>query len=207
MDWKSKYALGSLLLYVLSTGYVVYLAFQQVDDRAVWNALLWIIILFASFNVVSRAFDQDSGDRGIYLFTLASAQTVILAKTIYSALLMMAVALLSFLVYSFFLPLQNSESIDLGLFILGILLGSAGLATILSLIAGISWKSGNRSGMIAILGFPLILPLLLATMRYSEQVIQGATWQVLWPFAAAIFLVSVIGATLGYILFPYIWRE
>jgi len=194
------------MLYVLSTGYVVYLAFQQVVEPHVWNALLWVIILFSAFNVVTRAFDQDSGDRGLYLFTLASAQQVILAKTIYSALLMSAVSVFTLTVYSFFLPLAGGTSSPL-LFLLGIVLGSIGLATILSLVAGIAWKSGGKSGMVAILGFPLILPLLLAAMRYSEQVIEGAGWELVSKFALAIAAVSLIGLSLGYILFPYIWRE
>jgi heme exporter protein B len=195
------------MLYVLSTCYVVYLAFKSIDQAQIWNALLWIIILFASFNVVSRSFDQEREGRGLYLFTLASPQQVILSKMLYSMALMLSVAVLSFLVYSFFLPLNDAGEWKVYLFLIGIVLGSIGLATVLSLIAGIAWKTGNKGGMIAILGFPLILPLLYSCMTYCAKVLQGAEWAELWKYALAILSVDLIGLLLGFLLFPYIWRE
>lgn len=121
-------------------------------------------------------------------------------------MLMSVVAIITAMAFAFFLPMTTAD-FDRGLFVLGIVLGSSGLACILNLIAGIAWKTGNRTGMVSILGFPLILPLLIATIRYSELVVKGGDWSQVWKNVVAILSIEMIGLLLGYLLFPYIWRE
>ena len=55
LEWRQKYALGGILLYVTSTVFVVFLSFVKVLPD-VWNALFWIISLFASVNAVAKSF-------------------------------------------------------------------------------------------------------------------------------------------------------
>ena len=43
LEWKQRYALGGILLYVIATVFIVYLSFRQVIDLPTWNALFWII--------------------------------------------------------------------------------------------------------------------------------------------------------------------
>lgn len=207
IDWRDKQAWSSIMLYVLSTVYVVYLAFQEIIDPEVWNALLWVILLFTGFNVVSRTYDQDKDGRGLYLYTLASPEQVILAKTIYSGLFMLLVGLFTALIFRFFLPFPTSRAPDGLLFMSAIMLGSVGITTTLGLISAIAWKTGANSGMIAILGFPVIIPLLMAIIGYSEGIISGFSWSLLNGYAFALALLILLGTALGYILFPYIWRE
>ena len=195
------------MLYVLATVYVVFLAFKEIIDPEVWNALLWVILLFTGFNVVSRTYDQDKEGRGLYLYTVASPQKVILAKTLYSGLFMLIVGLFTALVFRFFLPFPSQNTPDTVLFTSAIMLGSLGITTTLGLISAIAWKTGANSGMIAILGFPVIIPLLMAIIRYSEGIISGFSWALLDVYAFALILLILLGTALGFILFPYIWRE
>ncbi len=207
IDWRDKQAWSSITLYVLATVYVVYLAFQEILDAEVWNALLWVIILFTGFNVVSRTYDQDKEGKGLYLYTLASPEQVILAKTLYSGLFMLVVGLFTAFVFQFFLPFPSTDRPDPILFTSAIILGSLGITTTLGLISAIAWKTGANSGMIAVLGFPVIIPLLMAIIRYSEGIISGFSWALLDVYAFALALLILLGTALGYILFPYIWRD
>jgi heme exporter protein B len=207
IDWRDKQAWSSIALYVLATVYVVYLAFQKIIEPEVWNALLWIILLFTGFNVVSRTYDQDRDGRALYLYTLASAQQVILAKTLYSGLFMLVVGLFTAMIFGFFLPFPTSNTPEPLLFTSAIMLGSLGITSTLGLISAIAWKTGANSGMIAILGFPVVIPLLMAIIRYSEGIISGFSWSLLDVYAFALALLILLGTALGYILFPYIWRE
>ena len=197
----------SVFLYVLATDYVVYQSFHKVKDAEVWNALLWVIILFAAFNVISRSYDQERGDRELYLYTLASPQQVIAAKMIYHSIFMIIVTLFSFFIYSFFLPFPDAAGMNIGLYILGLLVGAIGLSTTLGLISAIAYKTKGGPGMVAILGLPIIIPMLLAIIRYSEGVLNGMTWLVLDRYMYAMLLLITIGSSLGYMLFPYIWKE
>jgi len=207
IDYKDRQVWMSVFLYVLATDYVVYQSFHQVKDAEVWNALLWVIILFAAFNVISRSYDQERGDREIYLYTLASPQQVIITKMLYQSLFMVLVTSFSFLVYSFFLPFPAAAGMDTGLYLIGLLGGAVGLSTTLGLVSAISWKTKGGPGMVAILGLPIIIPMILAIIRYTEGVVNGMAWVLLQSYALVLLVLIGIGAGLGYILFPYIWKE
>ena len=68
LEWRSKYALNGVLLYVVSTVFVCYLSFISIE-KLTWNALFWIIMLFASINAVSKSFLQESKGLHLYIYT------------------------------------------------------------------------------------------------------------------------------------------
>ncbi|HNL06997.1 MAG TPA: heme exporter protein CcmB, partial [Chitinophagales bacterium] len=62
LEWRQRYALSGILLYVVSTVMVVYLSLSN-PQPAMWTAVLWIILLFASVNAVAKSFMQESTSR------------------------------------------------------------------------------------------------------------------------------------------------
>ena len=89
LEWRSRYALNGILLYVVSTIFVCYLSFKGGIQGPTWNVLFWIILLFASINAMVKSFVQEPVGRHVYLYTLASPQAIILSKIIYNCLLML----------------------------------------------------------------------------------------------------------------------
>src|SRR5678815_5028898 len=71
LEWKTKYSFNGLLLYVVSTIFVCFLSFKQVIDPPTWNALFWIIMLFASVNAVAKSFMTESRGRLLYFYTVS----------------------------------------------------------------------------------------------------------------------------------------
>jgi heme exporter protein B len=59
----------------------------------------------------------------------------------------------------------------------------------------------------AILGLPVILPLLLLLMRFSKNAIDGIAWTANANYAWQLGALALLAAALSYILFPYLWRE
>jgi heme exporter protein B len=204
LEWRSKFALGGILLYVLSTVFVAYLSFVKVIDVKTWNALLWVIILFVSTNAVSKAFVQEDQSKRLYLYTLASPQGIILAKIIYHALLVWVVSLLALGVYVMLIgnPVQNMP-----LFIAGVSLGSIGLSSVLTLVSAIAAQTENNVTLMSILSFPVLLPLLITLIKLSGGAIDGLAWSVLSKYVIVLGLLNVVVVTLAYILFPYLWRD
>ena len=100
LEWRQKYAISGIFLYVLSTIFIVYTSFIQVPKN-VWNTLFWIIVLFASVNAVAKSFMQESGNRQLYYYTLANPLAVIISKIIYNLMLLLLLSLLSFAFFSF----------------------------------------------------------------------------------------------------------
>ena len=99
LEWRSKYAINSILLYVISTVFVCYQAFKSVD-ATIWNALFWIIMLFASINAINKSFVQESQQRQLYYYAIVSPRAIILSKIFYNMFIMAFLAIIAFVTYS-----------------------------------------------------------------------------------------------------------
>lgn len=204
LELRMKYALNGILLYVVSTVFVCYLSFKSVIQPSTWNSLFWIIMLFASVNAVAKSFMQESRGRQIYMHTLASPQAIILSKIIYNVILMISLSLICFLFYSLFI---GNLVQDIPMFILCLLLGSAGFSSVLTLMSAIASRTNGNLTLMAILSFPVQVPLLMTLIRVSKNAIDGLDPSVSYKFLIILFLINVVVATLSYILFPYLCRD
>lgn len=204
LEKRSKFALGGILLYVISTIFVAYLAFQRVIDTHTWNALFWIINLFAATTAVSKSFVQEQSNRLRYLYSLASPQAIIISKITYHAILVAFVSLLAFVFYA--LVLGNPVS-DLSTFFIALLLGSVGFSSTLTLMSAIAAQSNNNMALVSILSFPVLLPLFLSLIKLSAFAIDGQPFDITGKYILILAALNVIIITLALVLFPYLWRD
>ena len=204
LEFRQKHTFYGILLYIASTIFVLYLSLDK-PDAAVWNGLFWVIQLFICVNAVAKSFLQESRGRMLYFYSIASPVEFIIAKMIYNLLLMVLMSLISLLLFSVFLnnPVSN------GLLFTGIVvLGGAGISIVFTLMSAIAAKAQQNAALIAILGFPVILPQLLLLMRlskvaFSEVFKEGAVLQM----AGLISGLDVLVIAMAIILFPYLWKE
>ena len=204
LEIRQKYALNGILLYVLSTVFVAYLSFGRIVEPPVWNALFWIIMLFAAVNAVSKSFVQESAGRQLYYFNLAAPLSIILSKTIYNSLLMILLSILNILIFSLLMGgfVQNWT-----VFCLTLLFGSIGLASLLTMIAAIASRTNNNFSLMAVLSFPIVLPLLLTLMKASMKAMEMTTLGENAGLLLVILLLSILPAILALLLFPYLWQD
>lgn len=207
IEWRNKYALNGILLYLVSTIFICYLSFNVKSNQlnvVTWNALFWIIILFASINAVAKSFIQEKQERLLYYYTIISPQALIFARIIYNALLLMLVALLGFLFYSIIL---GNPVTDIWLFLIIILLASVGFSSTLTLISAIASKAGNNQTLMAVLGFPIILPMLLMVIKVSKNAIDGLALSASLDELITLLAINIIVGAVSFLLFPYLWRS
>lgn len=207
LDRRQKHAWGSMALYVVSTVYVCYQGVRHLSDVPVWNALFWIVVLFAAFNALARSFQREDAGRQLYLHTLASPRSVILARTLYNALTMAVLSLLSLGAYALFIGDRPLEQAQLGTFVATVLLGGVGFAMVLTLIAALAARAGNGIGLMAILGLPIVLPMLLSVMKASKLALDGLPFSVTGQYLGWLVAIDVIAVALAWLLFPYLWRD
>lgn len=76
------------------------------------------------------------------------------------------------------------------------------------MLAAIATKALQQASLMAILGFPLILPQLLLLMKLSRTVL-GESFSASSPLQVAMLLMAldVSVAVLSLILFPFLWKE
>ncbi|MFN4235523.1 MAG: heme exporter protein CcmB [Bacteroidia bacterium] len=203
-EWKQKFSFSGILLYVISTVFVSYLCFKVIDNILVWNALFWIIMLFAATNAVAKSFIQESKGRLLYLYTLSSPQGIIIAKTIYNSILLSIIGLFN---YVFFGLLLGDLVQDKLLFLITVFLGSMGFAIVLTMVSAIASKTNNTGSLMAILAFPILIPFLITLIRLSKNSLDGLDFSVSYSYIIILLAINVIVVVLAYLLFPYLWRD
>jgi heme exporter protein B len=207
LEWRSKYAFNGVLLYVVSTVFICYISFSLTpgfNDKVVWNVLFWIIILFASVNAIAKSFVQEGRARLLYYYSIASPQAIILSKTIYNILLMTLLSTLALLVYKLFFTNALGDPL---FYFLSVLLGSISFSTVFTMISAIASKAGNNGTLMAILSFPVIIPVILLLIRISKNAMDGIDRSLSYGNMGVLCAINVIVITASLILFPYLWRD
>jgi heme exporter protein B len=203
LELRSKYALNGVLLYVVSTIFVCFLSLVSVVP-VTWNALFWIIMLFASINAVSKSFLQESKGRQLYIYTIASPLALIISKTIYNILLMVFLTLIAL---GFYMLVFDYVPQDLGLYLLAAVLGSLSFSTIFTMVSAISSKAGNGGMLMAILSFPVIIPVLIVLVKLTKNAIDGLDRSVSLDEIGILIVINILVGAVSLLLFPYLWRD
>jgi ABC-type transport system involved in cytochrome c biogenesis, permease component len=203
VEWRQKYAIGGILLYVVSTVFIVYFSFSGIDAKA-WNTLFWIIMLFASVNAVTKSFVQENSQRELYYYSLARPIAILLAKIIYNAFLLLIISGLTYFVFSVLAinPVKNADQ-----FFLALLLGSIGFSIAFTFISAIAGKAANSSTLMAILSFPAVIPILMTLLKISANALGLMTDTGIWKDIGILVAIDLIMLTLTFILFPFLWRD
>lgn len=204
LEFRKKETLFGVLLYIVSTVYLNYLVFNQIIDDTTWNALFWVILLFASVQAASRSFHSESNRQFLYYYQLCSPKSIILSKVVYNMILLGALGLFNFFVYTLFLgnPLENSAT-----FILVTVLGASGFAAVLTMVSAIASRTSNNMALMAILSFPLLMPLLITLVKTSTFALVGSDWTDIVPYISLLGLLNLLVLSLSLLLFPYIWQD
>ncbi len=203
LEWRSKYAFNGILLYIVSTVFVCYLAFREINPIT-WNVLFWIIMLFASVNAITKSFVQENRGRQLYYYTIASPQAIIISKIIYNVMLMV---LLSVIALGFYTLVFKNPIGDPLFYLLAVLLGSISFASVFTMISGIASKANNSGALMAILSFPVIIPLLIVLIKLSKNAMDGLDRTVSLDEIGVLAAINVIVITVSLLLFPYLWRD
>jgi heme exporter protein B len=203
LEWRQKYAIGGILLYVASTIFIVYISFIRVQPN-VWNVMFWIIALFASVNAVVKSFIQESGARQLYYYQLANPTAILMSKIIYNICLLLLINILTYGLFSFVTenPVKLPEQ-----FWLALLLGSTGFGITFTFVSAISAKANNSATLMAILSFPIVLPTLLSLVKFTANALGLITDTATYKDVIILLSIDAILLSLAFILFPYIWRD
>jgi heme exporter protein B len=211
LEWRAKYAFNGVLLYVVSTVFVCYISlnlnpgFSKSEGYPiVWNVLFWIIMLFASVNAIAKSFMQESKNRLLYYYSIASPQAIILSKTIYNILLMSLLSALALVVYKVFFPNALGDPLY---YFLAVLLGSISFSTVFTMISAIASKAGNNGTLMAILSFPVIIPVILVLIKLSKSAMDGVDRSFFYGNIGVLCAINAIVVATALLLFPYLWRD
>jgi heme exporter protein B len=203
LEVRQQYTFYGVLLYVASTIFVLHLAMWE-PEGPVWKGLFWMMMLFICVNAVAKSFLQEGKERLLYFYTIAGSRDFILSKLLFNALLMMVMSLLS---VGLFLLMLGDPTIHLWLFVLLSVLGGFSLSLVFTFLAAIAARAQQSAALMAIMGFPLVIPQLLLLNKAStvafENVLQGG----FWPMILLILGLDILLVAMAIILFPFLWKD
>jgi len=203
LEVRQQYTFYGVLLYVASTIFVLYLAMGQ-PEGAVWKGLFWMIELFICVNAVAKSFLQEGRGRMLYFYSIAGARDFVISKLFFNALLMLLMSLVSLLLFTIFLgdPLAHTLS-----FLLLSSLGGISLSLVFTFLAAIAARAQQNAALMAILGFPLIIPQLMLLNKASTIAFEDVLQSGLGSMIALVIGLDVLIIALAIILFPFLWKD
>jgi heme exporter protein B len=94
-----------------------------------------------------------------------------------------------------------------GLFVLTLVLGNFGLASVMTIIAALISKSSSKGTLYPVLSFPLLLPLILTAINSTRLTIEGTDFGGLVGEIQIMVSYSIVLITASFMLFGLIWND
>ena len=207
IEWRNRYTFGGIMLYLISSIFVCYLSFMLKEGTIsipTWNALFWIILMLTSISAIAKSFLQESSKRTLYYYLLASPSSIIISKLIYNVILML---ILAFIDYAFFSLVFDNIVLEQPLFILNLVLGAIGFSSTFTIISAIVAKADGNGTLMAILSFPIVLPMQLMLINISRNAIDGLAWSHSTNDLMTLIAINTIVLVMSLLLFPFVWRS
>jgi heme exporter protein B len=162
-----------------------------------------VLQLFICINAVAKSFLQERSSRLLYYHTIASPQQFVLSKLLFNAVLMLVMSSAGFLLFTLFL---GNPGFQFWLFLLLVLAGGLSLSLVFTFLAAIAAKAQQNAAIMAILGFPIIIPQLILLMKLSASLFSTQQSLQVPPFFLLLAM-DVLVVLLAIILFPFLWKD
>ena len=213
VELRTKYALGAVLLFAVTTLIAVSAALSTATVHSeVKAALLWIVLLFAALSGLARVFvrEEEAGTAPL-LRLYAPATAVYAGKWLGNIALVFAVELVSVPLFLVVLPVSRDPSgVNFGLLFGVLSLGGMGLSGAATFVAAlISQASSGKSSLFFVVAFPILLPLLLIAVQGTIGAFDGLPSHLAKSHVDLEMLAvyGVVMTTASFLLFEYVWND
>ncbi|MDQ2798302.1 MAG: heme exporter protein CcmB [Armatimonadota bacterium] len=209
VELRTRYALGAVLLFAVTTLIAVSAALSSILVHSeVKAALLWIVLLFAALSGLARVFVREEEAGTAPLLRLSAPATAVYAgKWLFNIALVFAVESISVPLFLVVLPVQD---VNYGLLFGVLALGGIGLAGAATFVAAlIAQASSGKSALFFIVAFPVLMPLLLIAVQGTIGAFDTVTIHQAHSRAdiGMLAVYSVVMTTASFLLFEHIWHD
>ncbi len=191
---------GTLLLFVF------HFAFEIPPDKAAEMApgLLWLAFLFTGTLGLTQLFQAERENHCLEALLLCPLDraALFLAKVFFNLLLMLTVELV---VFPLFWVLFNLASwAILPSLILVAFLGTVGFCVLGTLFSAVTLKARARELLLPLILFPLMIPIILATIRGMEILLRTGQFDEAFSWLRLLLGFDVIFLTAGFLIFEWV---
>ena len=155
-------------------------------------------------NTIAKGFLQESEGKMLYYHSICRPEALILSKIIFNSLVSLLLLLLFVGAYSLVLGFKIQTPWQ---YLIVSVLFTIGLSTVFTMVSAIASGAGNNHLLIPVLGLPLILPLLLITVKSAKKAMDGLESNAIYYDMAALALMDAMVIYLAVILYKYLWKN
>jgi heme exporter protein B len=206
-EYRTRYAVTSMALFALTTLVVVSFSTGVLAlDAGLHAAFLWIIIFFSAMSSLARSFikEEEQGTARTLKMS-ASAEIIYWGKLIYNLLL---INVLLVVIYPLYVVLMNPPaSGNPILIVIFLFLGASCLAGTTTILAAMVSRAGAKNTLLPILAFPVLLPVLLTSIRGTALILSGGLFDAVSTDLVFLLSFLVIIVTASLLLFPFVWED
>ena len=194
---------GTLLLFVF------HFSFDLAPDRVVEMApaLLWLAFLFTGTLGLAQMFHAERENHCLdaLLMSPLDRGALFLAKTCFNLILMLLVEIVVMPLFwvLFNLPMWNL----LPRLFLVTLLGTVGFCVLGTIMSAMTLRARARELLLPLVLFPLMIPVILATIRCMESVLHGGEFGGGAPWLRLLLGFDVIFVTAGVLIFDWVFES
>lgn len=209
LEWRTRSRMGAVLFFGAMTLLLFSFAGGADSDSLRHNApgYLWLALLLASTLSLGESFRVEAEDNaleGLRLIPL-DPRALFLGKAIANAILLLLLGLV-------FLPLSMGlygvhQLIEPGSLLAILALGTAGLAGPGTVYAAMTSRARGRDVMLPLLLFPLVVPVLLATVKATSLCFDGDAMRQLPSWTTLLAVFDIIYWSLGALLFERVIED
>mgnify|MGYP000672157338 FL=1 len=207
VEWRTREAVSAMLVFGLLVLVIFNFAFdlQGVDIRVLGPGILWIAFCFSGILGLGRSFarERDKGSMEGMLLAPVDRGAIFLGKALANFLfiLVMEVVTLPLFVVLFNVPLEWFPLVGY------ILLGTVGFSAIGTLLSAIAASTRMREVMLPVLLFPVLVPLLVASVKITQGALQNLPFAEYQGWFNLLVAYDAIFLTVAYLVFEFVVEE
>ncbi len=206
-ELRSRELLSAMLVFALLVIMIFNFALElDAKTRTTVTAgVLWVTFAFAGTLGLNRsmATEKDRGCLDGLLLAPVDRSAIYFGKAIGNLVFMLIVEAIVLPVYSI---LYNTNLFNPGLLFV-ILLGSIGYVAVGTLLASMAVETRTRDVLLPILLFPVIIPVLIASVKASTGFLQGVPISEIMPWLNLLIVYDLIFTSVAFMVFDYIVEE
>jgi heme exporter protein B len=191
---------GTLLLFVF------HFSFDLRPERVaeMTPALLWLAFLFTGTLGLAQLFEGERGNHCLDALLLSPMDrgAFFLAKACFNFLLMVLVEIVVIPLFWILFNLGFWDRVPY-LFLI-VLLGTIGFCVLGTLLSAVTLKSRARELLLPLVLFPLMIPVILATIRCMEAILRSGELGDALPWLRLLIGFDVIFLTVGTLIFDWV---
>lgn len=207
VEWRTREALSAMLVFGLLVLIVFNFAFdlQGVDIKVLGPGILWVAFCFSGILGLGRSFarERDKGSFEGMLLAPVDRGAIFLGKAIANFLfiLVMEAVTLPLFVILFNVPIIWFPLVGF------IVLGTVGFSAVGTLLSAIAASTRMREVMLPVLMFPVLIPLLVASVKITQGALQNVPFSDYQGWFNLLLAFDLIFLVLAFLTFEFVIQD